>query len=44
LTSRTRSARAANEEDSQTRQTALEGLARFAGELAAHFQAEESPR
>jgi hypothetical protein len=35
-------ARAAAEEESEARQTALEGLARFACELAAHFEAEES--
>ena len=30
-------ARAASEEPSESRQTALEGLARFSGELARHF-------
>jgi hypothetical protein len=35
-------ARAAREEPSEARQTALEGLARFAGELARHFADEEA--
>jgi hypothetical protein len=34
-------ARAAHEDPSEARQTALEGLARFAGELARHFADEE---
>jgi hypothetical protein len=34
--------RAASEEPSEARQAALEGIAHFSGELAAHFAAEEA--